>query len=95
MVTFRTRIIKTFHNFTSSTTFLGVTFYLSLVAIGSCRDEFIDGKYYKTGEDLAKIPNGIPEEAVEVYLSGNKFRSIPDYSFSNSNNAPFLTYLRI
>ena len=61
----------------------GVTVYLSLLVMVSCRDEFTGGKYYKTGEDLTEVPNDIPNEAAEVYISGNKFTSIPDYSFSS------------
>ena len=53
------------------------------MAIVSCREEFSDGKYYKTAADLTEVPNDIPAEAVEVYLNGNRFTIIPDYSFSN------------
>ena len=60
-----------------------VIFFLGSLLVVSCRDEYVDRKYYKTSLDLVTVPDDIPDDAVEVYLSGNRLHGIEAYTFSN------------
>ena len=49
----------------------------------SCRDEYVDRKYYKTSLNLVTVPDDIPDDALEVYLSDNRLYRIEVNTFLN------------
>ena len=60
----------------------------------NCRDEYINGWFYKTYLELVDVPDDIPGDAVGVYLNSNNIKELKVGAFSNLPNCTFLSLSR-
>ena len=55
---------------------------LSVLSSVRCRDEYTeDGDFYRTESGLKHVPDGIPDDAKEVYLSDNAISTLSAGAF--------------